>query len=151
MMINFNEKIINGKSIGNINIDDSIDKWMGVLHSQNLKVEINKFSDEFTEYIIADGVICIVVENETKLINNLSCNEGYSGKFNDCFFTGMSVKNILDLDCYTIILHGFLIIDNSMNIGFSLPNELSDFDYINELPEDLVLNKIYIMKDNWWK
>ncbi|MCO6175373.1 hypothetical protein NHF50_09990 [Flavobacterium sp. NRK F10] len=149
MCLNFNENIIAGKSIAGISINDNVKDWVNSINPRQIKQEA--ISEQYTDYVINNGIVSFTGNNESGLIEKISCKRPYNGKFDNFFYPGMVVNELIVENKYSIILHGILIIDKSMNIGFDLPEEFTELDSIKELPKFLVLEELHVMKNNWWR
>lgn len=150
-MINFSAEIKPSVSIGNINLGDSLDKALAQIYSDKYRVKKNNFSEQLTEYSINKGELSFVSNNHSNKIIMVACGKGYEGKWNDTFRIGMTLEEIINSSSQQMILHGYIIVDAEFGICFSLPNEFEEFDSVNELPTDLIFNRILIKEKEWWR
>jgi hypothetical protein len=150
--IDYNAKIVPGESIGNICLSESAEKWTAVAYAQGLQVSVNSFSSDFEEYILDNGVISFVTSKATGLIQNICCSPPFLGTFQG-ISVGITVESLLGMELQLTLLHGFLLLNQEFTIGFSLPNEYDrfDIDYVSDLPPSLLLDKLYIMQEDWWR
>lgn len=150
-MINYSADIIPGKSIADICIEDNLSDVLSRVYLKTKQLSINKFSKEYTQYIVDNGIISFVINNHASRIINISCKKPYNGKYNHIFEPGLTVKEIIKYSTKQMLLHGFLIIDGIYGLGYNLTNYYEDCDYIDQLPKNLILEELYVMQNDWWR
>lgn len=152
--MNINAEIISGKSIGDIEIGKSIDAYLPSIYQENKKVEVNVYDNpgiKLHSYRIDDGLITINAD-EGGTILNVSCKSPYKGKYQGKLYPGMSVAQIVAATQKQLLIHGFLVVDNDFGFCFNLPHPYDDdLDHISELPDDLILDEVYVKDKEWWR
>ena len=64
----------------------------------------------------------------------------------------MSVAEIVAATQKQLLIHGFLVPDNNYGVCFNLPHPYDDdYDYISQLPNDLILEEVYVKDREWWR
>jgi len=150
-MINNTDKIIPGKSLGGININDPLDTVLEKIVQSGYSYQTFNFSADYTQFVLNSGEIKFVINNNSKLVANICCTKPYKGKSLGVYGPGISIKNLIDISEKQIILHGFIIVDGVFEMGYNLPNEFEELDEVHDLPANFVLEELYIMKENWWR
>ncbi|NOQ75421.1 MAG: hypothetical protein GQ574_25650 [Crocinitomix sp.] len=150
-MIDIAAPIIDGNSIGGISIGQDSRLLLSELYSNGYMIEENKFHSDFIEYKVNEGIISFVINSSSNNVINISCKNPYEGSWKNKFTPSMSVQTIIKQSNKTMVLHGFLIIDGIYGVGYNLPNEYDEIDSVDQLPDDLVLEQIYVMDNDWWK
>ncbi|MCS3799198.1 hypothetical protein [Niastella sp. OAS944] len=152
--MNIHAEIISGKSIGDIEIGKPIDAYLTSIYQENRKVELNTFDHpglKLHSYKIDDGLITINAD-ENGTILNVSCRSAYEGKYKGVLRPGMSVAQVVAATQKQLLIHGFLVVDNDFGFCFNLPSPYDDdLDHVSELPDDLVLEEVYVKDKEWWR
>ena len=149
-MINFSALITPGVSIGGIRIGDKVETWLTYAYQQGIDVKYNEYSNEYTQYILNPGVIAFVGKNSSHTIENVCCNEEYQGRTESGVYSGMTLNQVKRKEKNLNLLFGYLVLGTDWNIGFSLPNEYYECDEVDEVPNDLFLNQLYVKRSRWW-
>ncbi|CAA0149803.1 hypothetical protein V3A08_11210 [Tenacibaculum maritimum] len=152
-MINFKEKIVSGKSIAGIHIGNTIDDILSEVYTKGYELDIQDFSNNpvpVIRYIIDKGIIKIVASTKG-IVKAIFCSNGYEGRYNDIFYPNMTVDQIIKKSEYQIFLHGTLMVNKDFGVGYNVPEEYSHLDYVDQLPKDLLLTEMFVMKEDWWK
>lgn len=152
--MNINAEIVSGRSIGDIEIGKPIDPYLASVYQENRKVELNTYDNpglKLHSYRIDDGLITINAD-ENGTILNVSCRSPYKGKYKGKLHPGMSVAQVVAATQKQLLIHGFLVVDNDYGFCFNLPSPYDDdLDHISELPDDLILEEVYVKDKEWWR
>lgn len=152
--MNIHAEIISGKSIADIEIGESIDSYLPAIYQENRKVELNVYDNpgiKLHSYRIDDGLITINADKNGTILN-LSCRHPYKGKYQGKLYPGMSIAQIVAASQKQLLIHGYLVVDNDFGFCFNLPHPYDDdFDFISQLPNDLILGEVYVKDKEWWR
>lgn len=151
-MINFNADIISRHSIGNVILNDNIEKYFSEMYS-NFNVEKIEYripdGNKKIAYILSD--VMKVVTTECGVIFSIGCNQGYKGFYNAFLHTGQTMRDIIKLTRRQRIFNGSIIVNDDFGISFILPHPYDEIaDSISDIPHDLVFNEIYIADYSSW-
>lgn len=151
MKINLDSSILD-EGMGGISVGTNVKALVNYLEENHIYYDTVEISELFTEYKIFNGILFCIINNQNQQVHSISCMLGYSGKYNHTVGPHMSLKEIIAAKCERLtIIHGFLMLNEGLTVGFSLPNEIEDYDYVHELPQDIILEKFYVMRANWWR
>lgn len=150
--------IVSGDSIGDIKIGSDLQTVLAELFKQNHKVEKKSFKQFDVDYSLVNvdsGMLSIVADSSNSIVR-LWCRQPYRGKFRGIFFPGMPVSEILDKSKKQLIIHGMLILDDDFGVGFNIPDKYNgsyydDVDYVDQMPQNMVLEELHVMKKEWWR
>lgn len=145
-MIDYNADIISYKSIGNILIADNVFIHLPDFYKNNIVRESSYHlpnGEERRTYYV-DEILTISTLLNSEIVS-LACNEKYQGKYKNKLYAGITMQMLINLTSSQRILNGEIIIDKDYGISFVLPSPYDEIaDYIDHIPLDLRLNKIYV-------
>ncbi|WP_231564398.1 hypothetical protein [Enterobacter sp. Bisph1] len=155
-MVDFNADIVSFTSLGNVRLGDSIDFYLDDIFNR-FNVEIKEYSlpapsiETRYAYLVDKGTLTIATTTDD-IIVSLGCNENYSGKYKNRLSAGMTMGELLNLSTNVSIVNGALIIDNDYGLSFTLPSPYDEIaDSLAQIPDDVVLNQIYVSDHSAWK
>ncbi len=143
--------ILAAHSIGGIVLGSNIESVLAGFYEQQQEVELtlhNNPSVLLHSYKVDSGVVTIN-SNEQGVILSISCQPPYKGKYGDRLWPGMSIAQIKAVTQKQLLTCSALVLDGELGMFFSLPPPYDEYDYIRELPDDLVLDTIYVMDRMW--
>ena len=150
-MIDYKADIISYKSIGNILIADNVFLHLPDLYKNHIVRESTYHlpnGEERLAYYV-DEILTISTLLNGEIIS-LGCNEKYQGKYKNKLYAGITMQMLINLTSSQRILNGEIIIDEDYGLSFVLPSPYDEIaDYIDHIPLDLRLNKIYVSNNSY--
>lgn len=136
--MNITNKIIPKTSIGGISIGENITKIEARISTS---YKIHKTPNSFT---IDDGFIR-AYHDADGIITAVSCNQTFTGNYQNKLWAGMSVAEVLKHSKEQIAWSGFVQIDKVSGIGLSLPEEHDDFESLTDSLElDFIFEELWV-------
>lgn len=149
-MLDFTKEIVPFKSLGGIALSSNINERLSELY-KNHRVDINEYNHrnvKMLSYVIDNSIIINTLESG--IVISVIANQNYEGRYLE-FHTGMIFKDIKRIAKELNVLNGCLIIDKNYGMAFVLPSPYDEVaDYPSHLPDDLVLNEIFLSDFTWW-
>ncbi|MCJ8203080.1 hypothetical protein [Pseudomonas sp. RGM2987] len=138
MAMNITEIIVPKHSIGGICIGTNIKEIETAISDQyTIHKNQNSLSIEngfITAYHGAGGII-----------SSLSCNQLFTGNYQNKLWAGMTVADVLNRSKEQIAWSGFVQVDKISGIGLSLPEDRDDFELLTDHFElDFIFEELWV-------
>lgn len=145
--------IIAGHSLAGITLGTSVEPVLAQAYQQGRKVDLQVFhyaTIDLHSYKIDQGVVTVNADAAGTIVS-LSCQQPYQGTYQNKLWPGMSITQIIAVSQKQMLLHGSLVVDAEFGVCFDVPYPYDEYDYVHELPKDLVLDNLYVKNSNWWR
>jgi hypothetical protein len=149
--MNVNAPILAGHSIGGIELGSDVNSALDELRREGRAINLSihdRPSIMLHSYEVDEGLITINADAHG-IIVSISCQQPYKGVYEHKLHPGMSVAQIKAVTNKQLLTCSALVLNDELGVFFALPSLYEDCDYISEIPEDLVLEEIYVMPRNW--
>ena len=143
--------IISGHSLGGIVLGTHVDPVLAEAYAEGRQVEFIVYThgDKVQHTYRIDGGTVTVNANAQGAIVSLSCQPPYQGTYEGKLWPGMSVAQIKAVTQKQMLIFSVLVLDNEWGVCFELPPPYDEYDYIDEMPDDFILNKLFVRLKNW--
>ncbi|QDU57507.1 hypothetical protein Pan181_37240 [Aeoliella mucimassa] len=110
---------------------------------------------QWFSHVIVEGGTIGIIANDLKHIVRLWCSPPYSGKWKGRYLPGMTVGEVVQASQKQLAIHGVLVLDGVLGIGFTIPEQYNgrwydDIDSVEQLPMDMRLDELNVLEDEWW-
>jgi hypothetical protein len=149
--MNIKAPIIAGHSIGDIELGSNISSVLDELYRENRAVKLSVHDNPgimLHSYQIDEGLITVNANAHGSIVS-ISCQRPYQGAYEQKLHPGMNITQIKSVTSKQMLTCGTLVMDGELGVFYALPTPYDEYDYISELPGDLVLEKMYVMPRNW--
>jgi hypothetical protein len=143
--------IIAGHSLGGIALGSNAEPVIAQAYAEGRRVELSIHNNpgiHLHSYQIDKGLVTVNA-NERGDIVSISCQQPYKGTYESKLWPGMSIAQIKSATQKQLLTSSALVLDGELGVFFALPAPYDEYDYIRELPDELILEKIYVMPRNW--
>ena len=151
-MIDFKADIIPFKSIGNVVIGTCISRYLNDIydnHSMSYKDYPLPNGDNRGLYELDDTLMICILDNG--YIISVGCNQNYKGQYNNQLWPGQTMEQVKQRTSTQKIVNGSLIINNQTGLILPLPSPYDELaDTLKDIPDELVLNEIYVADYSSW-
>lgn len=149
--MNIESPIVAAHSLGGIVLGSDVKLALAQSYAEGRDVRMTVYDNpgiKLHSYAIDQGVLTINAD-EQGVIVSLSCQPPYRGTYKNKLWPGMSLAHIMAATQKQMLTCGALVLDGELGVYFVLPSPYDEFNYVQELPPDLILNTIYVMQRGW--
>lgn len=143
--------IIAAHSLAGIVLGSDVELVLNDAYSSGLKVAFSIHDNpsiKLHSYKFEDGIITVNAD-ENGTIVSISCRSPYSGLYQQKLKPSMSMAQIKAVTQKQLLTCGALVLDGEFGMFFTVPQPYDEYDYSRTIPDDLVLDEIYVMHRNW--
>ncbi|AKJ30737.1 hypothetical protein [Caldimonas brevitalea] len=149
--MDINAEIISGESIGGVRIGECLLPAIEEARAEGfLTLEAEPAGYGLSRYYFWDGALVVVVD-QGLIVKRMWCRKPYGGKYRGIFEPGMTVEDVVKASRKQLITAGVLLLDGDCGAGFDIPDEFGDYDYVEQLPQDLKLEEFHVARPYWWR
>lgn len=143
--------IVAAHSLAGIELGSTIESVLATLYTQNHRIKLSIHDNpgiKLHSYEVDNGIVTVNTDDYGSVVS-VSCQPPYQGMYDRKLWPGMSVAQIRAVTQKQLLTCGALVLDGELGVCFALPHPYDEYDYARELPESLIINKMYVMRRNW--
>lgn len=153
--MNLDADIVPGRSIAGLTLGEDALELIVRLQQQHSVKEIPGMNPNFARYEIDEALRLVVDSRDFKIVE-LAALVGYRRPLFGYVRAGMSVRELIvgapsALLKQIHLFNDMLYLDRAESVGFLLPPQYDDFDRIDDLPGDFVLDALHVVPPTFYQ